>query len=150
MLGEQFVADIMKIADDRRGHAHLADAVADMGHGRRGFVAIHRNTDKLGAGPSQSRDLARGRFDIRRIGIGHRLDDDRRAAADRNRVRAFADPNADAVMARSGTCFHHVRRQSHVFAKLVALSCGGMRAASIAGQGRRAPNSPCAAALKQT
>ena len=30
----------------------------------------------------QRRDLARGAFDIGRVGVGHRLDDDRRAAAD--------------------------------------------------------------------
>ena len=82
MVGQQLVADIMEIADQRRGDAALAQLVADMRHGGRGLVAIHRDADHFGAGARQRCDLLDGALDVGGVGVGHRLHDDRRAAAD--------------------------------------------------------------------
>ncbi len=50
IVGEQLVADVMEIADQRRGDAALAQFVADMRHRRCGLVAIHRDPHHLGTG----------------------------------------------------------------------------------------------------
>jgi hypothetical protein len=54
----------------------------------------HRDADDLAAGRCQRGDLRRGARDVVRLREGHRLDDDGRAAADRD----AADP--DPVRAR--------------------------------------------------
>ncbi len=82
IVGEQLVADIMEIADQGRGDAALAQAVADMRHGGGGFLAVDRDAHQFGAGARQRCDLGDGAFDIGGVGVGHRLHDDRRAAAD--------------------------------------------------------------------
>ena len=50
IIGQQLVADVMEVADQRRGDAALAQRVADMRHGRGGFVAIDRDPHQLGTG----------------------------------------------------------------------------------------------------
>ena len=59
MVGEQLVADVMEVADERHAHAHLSQLVPDVRHGRRRLVAIDRDAHDLGAGAGQRRDLAR-------------------------------------------------------------------------------------------
>ena len=75
MIGEQLVADIMKVADERDIDAHAVEPLADMRHGRRRLVAIDGDADKLGAGAGEVGDLFRRSLDIGRVRIGHRLDD---------------------------------------------------------------------------
>ena len=82
MIGEQLVPDIMEVADDRRGDADLEQALLDVRHRRGGFVAIDGDAHHLGAGARQIGDLLEGRVDVRGVGIGHRLHDNGRAAAD--------------------------------------------------------------------
>ena len=82
MIGEQLVADVMEVADQRHGDAELREPVADLRHRGGGLVAVDRDAHDLGAGVRQRRDLARGRLDVGGVGVGHRLHDDRRAAAD--------------------------------------------------------------------
>ena len=53
-----------------------------MRHGRRRLVAVDGDAHQLRAGAGERRDLPRRRLDVRRVGVGHRLHDDRRAAAD--------------------------------------------------------------------
>jgi hypothetical protein len=105
MIGEQLVADVMKVADQRHEAADLGQPVADMRYGRRRFVAIDGDADHLGAGAGQCGDLRDGAGDIGRIGVGHRLDDDRRAAAHLDGAVAPPDDDRRAAMAggrRSG------------------------------------------------
>ena len=97
--GEQLVADIMEIADQGRGDAALAQAVADMRNGGGGFLAVHRDADHFGAGARQRCDLGDGAFDIGGVGVGHRLHDDRRAAADGD----IADHDLRGFMPGAGT-----------------------------------------------
>ena len=82
MIGQQLVADVMEVADDRHGDAHLRQPLLDARHGGGRLVAVDRDAHQLRAGARQRRHLARGAFDVGGVGIGHRLHDDRRAAAD--------------------------------------------------------------------
>ena len=118
MIGEQLVADIVEVADQGRAHAALQQRVADMGHRGGGLVAVDRDPHHFGAGPPKRRDLAGGRLDVGGVGIGHRLDDDRRAAADHDRRLALADPNPDGRMARErsrGRVRHRKAHRRHPF-----------------------------------
>ena len=98
VLGEELVADIVEVADERRGDAEPGEPVADMRDRGGGLVAIDRDAHDFRAGAGERRDLRDRRIDIRRVRIGHRLDDDRSAAADRH----GADPDGDGRVARRG------------------------------------------------
>ena len=82
MIGEQRVADVVEVADQRHVHAHLQQPVLDVRHGGRRLVAVDRDAHDLGAGARERRDLPDGRIDVGGVGVGHRLHDDRGAAAD--------------------------------------------------------------------
>ncbi len=98
IVGEQLVADVMEVADQGRGDAALAQAVADMRHGGGGFLAIHRDANHLGAGARQRCDLGDGAVDIGGVGVGHRLHHDRRAPADGD----IADHDLGGLMPGAG------------------------------------------------
>ena len=59
-------------------------AFADLVHRRRRVVIRHGDTNDLAAGLDHLIDLPDSAVDIGRVGLGHRLNDDRRTAADRN------------------------------------------------------------------
>jgi len=82
MLRKELVADIMEIADQRRGDAALAQAVADMRHRGRGLIAVDRDPHQFRTRARQCGDLGHRAFNIGGVSIGHRLHDDRRAPAD--------------------------------------------------------------------
>jgi len=44
----------MEVADQRRGDAALAQAVADMRYGGRGFLAVDRDPHQFGAGAARA------------------------------------------------------------------------------------------------
>ena len=113
MLGEQFVADIVEVADQRDRHAHPREPVADMRHGGGGLVAVDRDAHEFGAGAGERGDLARGALDVGGVGVGHGLDDDRGAAADHHRRGAGADAHADAASARFGPDAGFAFRHTH-------------------------------------
>ena len=92
MIGEQLVADVVEVADQRHVDAHLQQPLLDVRHGGGRLVAVDRDAHDLGAGARQRRDLARGAFDVGGVGIGHRLHDDRRAAADRDAADVDRQP----------------------------------------------------------
>ena len=96
ILGEQRVAVVVEVADQRHGRAHLRQPVADVRHGLGGLVAVDRDAHDLGAGAGKLGRLARGRLDVGRVGVGHRLHDDRRIAADDD----AADIDGDGGAAR--------------------------------------------------
>ena len=84
MLGQQLVADVMEVADQRHAHVHLGEPVADMRNRGRGLVAVDGDAHEFRAGAGERRDLPCGSLHIGGVGIGHRLHDDRGAAADRD------------------------------------------------------------------
>ena len=62
--------------------AALAQPIADVRHGGSGFLAIDRDAHHFRSGARQRRDLRDRAIDIGGVGVGHRLHDDRRTAAD--------------------------------------------------------------------
>ena len=82
VVAEQRVAVVVEVADEGHAHAHLRETVADVGHRLGGLVAIDRDAHQLGAGTGQRRRLADGALDVGGVGVGHRLHDDGRIAAD--------------------------------------------------------------------
>ena len=102
MLGEELMADIVEIADERDMAAGFREAIADMRHGGRRFGAIDGYPDKFGPGAGQRHDLGHGPLDVGCIRIGHGLDGDRGAPADHDCGFAGADPHADGAAAGEG------------------------------------------------
>ena len=98
IFGEQLVADIMEIADQGRGDAALAQAIADVRNGGGGLLAIDGDAHHFGSGARQRRDLRDRAFDIGGVGVGHRLHDDRRTAADGD----IADHDLGGLMPGAG------------------------------------------------
>ena len=84
MIGQQLVADVMEVADDRHFAADLEQPLLDLRHGGGGLVAVHGDADDLGAGGGQRRHLADGAVDIGGVGVGHRLHHHRGVAAHRD------------------------------------------------------------------
>ena len=78
------MAVIMEVADQRHLVAAHAQAVADVGDRLGGVMGVDRDPDDLRAGIRQLHHLARRRVDVGGVGVGHRLHDDRSAAADRD------------------------------------------------------------------
>ncbi len=73
-LREEQVPVVVEVADDR-ATCHLAPH--DLGHGPGGLVVVDRDAHQLAAGLGQGTHLVHGRRDVGRVGVGHRLDDDR-------------------------------------------------------------------------
>ena len=82
MVGQELVADVVEVPHDRHVDAHLSQAIFDVRDRGGSLIAVDRDADDLRAGAGQRSHLARGALDIGSVGIGHRLDDDRRAATD--------------------------------------------------------------------
>ena len=90
---QQGVADVVEVADQGDVDAEIVEALADARDGRGRVGAVHGDAHDLGPGASERRDLGDRRGDVRRVGVGHGLNDDRAAATDGDR----ADFDADAL-----------------------------------------------------
>ena len=88
---QQEVTVVVEVADERRGDAGVEHALLDRGHSRRGLGQIHGDAHELGAGLRELDALPRGRLDVRRVGVRHRLDGNRSTAADLNRPDLYAN-----------------------------------------------------------
>ena len=64
ILGEQRVAVIVEVADERRVDAQDIEPLADMRHGGSGLGAIDGDAHELGARAGERRDLLRRRLDV--------------------------------------------------------------------------------------
>ena len=91
MIGQKLVADIMEIADKRHIKPKPQQPLADFRHGGRTLVAVDGDAHDFRTGPEQRRHLLHGGVDIRRIGVGHRLHDDGRAATDDDTAHVYGD-----------------------------------------------------------
>ena len=81
---------IVKVNDDRRFDTHLNKPVADQRNHCRRFRTIDRDPHEFGTGAREIGHLSGRGLDIGRIGIGHRLHHDRRAAADHHLTDPYA------------------------------------------------------------
>ncbi|ENN84185.1 hypothetical protein RHSP_77665 [Rhizobium freirei PRF 81] len=82
MIGQQLVADIVEVADQRHVHAETEQPLANLRHGGGAFIAIDGDAHEFRTGFVKGRHLRHGRIDIGRIGIGHGLHDHGGTAAD--------------------------------------------------------------------
>ena len=82
VVGQQLVAVVVEVADDRDGGAEAADLAHDLRDRRGRGLVVDRDPDQLRAGMGQPRDLERRGVGVGRVRVRHRLDDDRMAAAD--------------------------------------------------------------------
>ncbi len=110
-LGEEHVAVVVEIADHRG--VHLLD---DLGHGPGRGLRVHRHTHQLAARGMEGAHLGDGGVHIRRVGVGHGLDDDGARAADLHPTHVHQDRlpalgPAHAVVRSSGRLVIRVRRQ---------------------------------------
>ena len=108
MIGEKLVADVVEVADQRHVAADAGEPLLDPGYGGSRLVAVDRDAHQLGAGAREAGDLADGAVDVGGVGVGHRLHDDRSAAADDDGAFALADGDGDGVMALERTGDHRV------------------------------------------
>jgi hypothetical protein len=81
---EQQVAVVVEVADDGHAQAALVQAFDDVRNGRGGLLVVHRDAHDLRAGQRQGRYLFDGARYVRRVGVGHRLHDDRNLPAHAN------------------------------------------------------------------
>ncbi len=89
--GQQQVTVVVEIADQRRRATGVEHALLDLGHSRRRLGDVDGDPHHLRAGFRELDALCRRRARVRRIGHRHRLDDDRRAAADLDAADFHAD-----------------------------------------------------------
>ena len=111
---EQLMAVVVEVADQRHVDAHHVEPLADAWHRGRGFRRVHRDAHELGSCARELGDLLCGAFDVGRVGVRHRLHDDRRNAADLNVSDAHRDgsdapqraepPTATAPMSTATLC----------------------------------------------
>ena len=120
VLREQLVAVEMEVADQRRLAADRVEPVADGRHRVRGFGGVDGDADELGACVGERLHLRDRRGDVGRVGVGHRLDDDRRVAADRDVPHAHGARAAADDVGTAGSA-HGAR------ALRVARGAGGAR-----------------------
>ncbi len=92
---QQNMTVVMEVANERY-RAPSVDQSALNGRYRGGCLRqIHRHAQHLGSGPPQIETLARRRLDVGRVGVVHRLHDNRCAAADLH----VSDANSDGAVA---------------------------------------------------
>ena len=104
VLGQELVADIVKVADDRHADAHLEQPLLDARHGGCRLVAIDGDAHDLGARGRQRRHLPCRLLDVGGVGIGHGLHDDGRATTHEH--AAHIHGHRPAALLRPG--FGHV------------------------------------------
>ena len=90
---QQFVAVEVEITDQRNRDPALGEAVADVRYRCGGLLGVDRDAHDLGAGTCERTHLRDGGIDVRGVGVGHRLHDDRRIATDLH----AADETLDAA-----------------------------------------------------
>ena len=74
---KELVAVVVEVSDDGRAPAFSGELLDDVGHGLGGVIIVDRDSNELGAGARKGGDLLNGRLDVRGVGVGHRLHDDR-------------------------------------------------------------------------
>ena len=71
VVGQQTVAVVMKVADQRHVDAHAIELVAHMRDGLGSLGCVNGDADQFGAGKGKLFDLNGGADDIDRVGVGH-------------------------------------------------------------------------------
>ena len=88
---KQLVAVVVEVTDDRDVDAEAPNLADHLGHGGGSRLRVDRHPDELRPGVRQARDLDRRAVGVGRVGVGHRLDDDRVRRADEHAADVDAD-----------------------------------------------------------
>jgi hypothetical protein len=88
VFAQEQVAVVMEVADNRDTNAEFVQCFGELRDGARGVIRVDGDTDDLRPGLCQRDDLIDRGLCVRRIGIGHRLDDNRVIAADLHTAHA--------------------------------------------------------------
>jgi hypothetical protein len=121
---EEQVAVVVEVADDGDVAADVAEAPDDLGDGLRGLVGVDGDADELAAGAGEVLDLLGGAGGVGRIGVRHRLDDDRVIAADAYAADVHGDGPSPHV------CHPLSLRSSFVRALNLRTKCNRIQAAA--------------------
>ena len=113
VLRQEPVAVVVEIPDDRHADAETAHLAHDLGDGRGGRVVVDGDPHQLAAGVGEGHDLERGRVGVGRVGVGHRLDGDRVATADRHAADEDGRGRAPAGEVGAALCGRLGRRGVH-------------------------------------
>ena len=84
ILLQQQVPVVVEIAHDRHPDPALVQSLHDRRNRRGGLLVVHRNAHNLRPGHRQRSNLLDGAGDIGRVGVGHRLHDNRDLPAHAN------------------------------------------------------------------
>ena len=90
-LRQEDVPVVVEVADEGRFDARGEHPPLDLGNGLRGLGDVDRDAHHLRARPRELDALAGRRGDVGRVRVGHRLDDDRGAAADLDGTHGHPD-----------------------------------------------------------
>ncbi len=101
-LGQQLVAVVVEVADDRNGQSEAADFPDDIRHGGSGCLRIDRDSDQLRPGVGQPGNLDGRGVGIGGVRIGHRLNDDWVIAADHDPAHVDSDRTTPRCKTRLG------------------------------------------------
>ena len=104
VIGQQAVAVVMKVADQRHVNAHAVELFAHIRHSGSGFRRIDRDANHFRARNGQFLDLNGGAQGIDRIGVGHGLNAYRRITTDGDNARTpdHLRLNGAAIFWKSG------------------------------------------------
>ena len=116
MVDQQLVSIEVKIADQRHRAVRAIERGADRANGGGSLRRVDRNADELGSSVGKRLDLRDGGSDIGGVRIRHRLDHDRRSAADYD----VAYANRPRRMAGDERSLHHrhLSRSRATFARV--------------------------------
>ena len=82
MVIQKTMADEVKVPDQRHEVTGGVEAGPDFGYGACGGIVVDRNSHKFAARIGEQLGLLDRSCNVRRVGVGHRLDDDWRASTD--------------------------------------------------------------------
>jgi hypothetical protein len=91
ILGEEQVTVVVEVPDDGNREAEPIEPLQDGGHRRRRGFIVDRDSYQFAAGARQLCHLPHGPRHIGRVGVGHRLDDDRMIGPDPNTTDGGSD-----------------------------------------------------------
>src|SRR5207302_1187041 len=86
MLAQELMAVEVEVADQRHADTGAIETLANRRHRRRSLAGVDREAHELRPRARERLHLPDRALDVRGVGIGHRLYDDRRAAADADGV----------------------------------------------------------------
>jgi uncharacterized membrane protein len=106
IIPQQDVPVVVEVSDNRDPDPAVLETCRDLADGAGRFRRIDGHSDELGARAGQGFDLRHGGGDIRRVGVGHRLDSHGLASADADSTHVDLErsvpPGHERIIASAG------------------------------------------------